>query len=96
MAKRNQYSREFRGSAVKLVLDDGRSATAVAESLGVKPNSVQKWVQQARVDRGEGRGDQLTTDEKLELTMLRKRVKELETDKAILKKAAALFAKESA
>ena len=68
MAKRNQYSKEFRASAVKLVLDDRRSASSVAESLGVKPNSVQKWVQQARVDRGDGRSEQLTTDEKAELT----------------------------
>lgn len=96
MAKRNKYTKEFRASAVKLVLDDDRSATSVAESLGVKPNSVQKWVQQERIDRGSGRSEQLTTDERAELTRLKKRVKELETDKAILKKAAALFAKESA
>jgi transposase len=62
----------------------------------VKPNSLQRWVQQARIDRGQGRPDQLTTDEQAELTSLRKRVKELETEKAILKKAAALFARESA
>lgn len=96
MEKRNRYTKEFKEGAVRLVLDQGRSATDVARSLGTKPNNVQKWVQQARVDRGQGRADQLTTEEKAELTALRKRVKELETEKAILKKAAALFAKESA
>lgn len=96
MEKRNRYTKEFKAGAVQLVLDRGRSASDVARSLGVKPNSVQKWVQQARVDRGQGRPDQLTTDEQAELSRLRKRVKEREIEKAILKKAAALFAKESA
>jgi transposase len=96
MEKRNRYTKEFKAGAVQLVLDRGRSASEVARSLGVKPNSVQRWVQQARVDRGQGRPDQLTTDEQAELASLRKRVKELETEKAILKKAAALFARESA
>lgn len=96
MGARNRYTKEFKAGAVQLVLDRGRSATEVARSLGVKPNSLQRWVQQARIDRGQGRPDQLTSDEQAELTSLRKRVKELETEKAILKKAAALFARESA
>lgn len=95
MEKRKRYTAEFRQGAVKLVLEQGRTASDVARSLGVKPNSVQKWVQQARIDLGDGRPDQLTSEEKAELASLRKRVKELETEKAILKKAAALFAKES-
>lgn len=95
MEKRNRYTKEFKEGAVRLVLEQGRSATEVARSLGAKPNSVQKWVLQARIDRGQGRPEQLTTDEQAELSALRKRVKELETEKAILKKAAALFAKES-
>jgi transposase len=37
----------------------------------------------------------LSNDERTELEQLRRRVRELETDKAILKKAAAFFAKES-
>lgn len=96
MENRNRYTKEFKAGAVRLVLKEGRSASEVARSLGVKPNSLQKWVQQARIDAGNGRPDQLTSDEKAELAVLRKRVKELETEKAILKKAAALFAKESA
>ena len=96
MEKSNWYTKEFKEGNVLIVLDQGRNASDVARSLGAKPNSVQKWVQQARIDRGNGRADQLTTEEKAELTSLRKRVKELETEKAILKKAAALFARESA
>jgi transposase len=93
--RRRQFTAEFKAGAVRLVLEEGRSATSVAESLGLKPNSVQKWVQQARVDKGQGRPDQLTTMEKEELTRLRKRVRELEIERTILKKAAAFFAKEN-
>lgn len=93
---RKRYSAEFKAGAVRLVLDEGRAATAVAKSLGLKPNSVQKWVQQARIDRGQGRGDQLTSDEKAELAKLRKENRELRMERELLKKAAAFFAKENA
>jgi transposase len=93
---RRKFTTEYKAGAVRLVLDEGRSATSVAKSLGLKPNNVQRWVQQARIDRGHGRGDQLTTEEKVELTKLRKEVRELRLEREILKKAAAFFAKENA
>jgi transposase len=93
---RRRFTAEYKAGAVRLVLDEGRSATSVAESLGLKPNSVQRWVQQARIDRGAGRSDQLTTDEKVELTKLRKEVRELRLEREILKKATVFFAKENA
>ena len=93
---KRRFTAEYKAGAVQLVLGEGRSATSVAKSLGLKPNSVQRWVQQARVDRGQGRADQLTTDEKVELTKLRKEVRELRLEREILKKAAVFFAKENA
>lgn len=51
--KRQRFTKEFQASAVALVLDKGRSATSVANSLGLKPNSVHRWVQQARAERGQ-------------------------------------------
>ena len=94
--RRRRFTKEFKTAAVAQVLNEGRSATSVANSLGLKPNSVQRWVQQARVDRGHGRPDQLTSDEKRELVQLRKENRELKLDREILKKAAAFFAKENA
>ncbi len=94
--KRQRFSKEFKAGAVRLVLDEGRSATSVARDLGAKPNSVQKWVQQARADRGKGKDGALTTAEKEELSKLRKENRALRVERDILKKAAAFFAKESA
>ena len=94
--KRNQYSAEFKAGAVRLVLDVGRNATEVARNLGIKANSLHRWVQQARIDAGEGRPSQLTTDERAELTELRKENRELRMERELLKKWAAFFAKENA
>lgn len=80
---------------MRLVLDEGRNATSVARDLGVKPNSVQRWVQQARVARGDGKAGALTTAEKEELAQLQKENRTLRVERDILKKAAAFFAKES-
>ena len=59
-----------------------------ASALGV-------WVRQARADRTKGKTG-LTTEERVELSGLRKEVRELRMERDILKKAAAFFAKNQA
>lgn len=93
--KRKYYSAEFKADAVRLVGDGKQTMTSVAESLGVHLSTLAEWVKRAKVDAGQGAPGELTTTEKRELTELRRRVKQLEMEKAILKKAAAFFAKES-
>jgi len=65
-----------------------------AKVVGCSDQSVRSWVAQADRDSGR-RSDGLTTEEKAELTQLRRRVRVLEQEKEILKKAAAWFAKET-
>ena len=65
-----------------------------AKVVGCSDQSVRNWVAQADRDSGR-RSDGLTTEEKAELAQLRRRVKVLEQEKEILKKAAAWFAKET-
>ena len=93
--KRRSFSPEFKAETVKLVLEAGRSMSEVARELGLNLSSVSEWVQQAKADAGTGPPGALTSEEKEELSELRRRVKRLEMEKEILKKAAAFFAKES-
>jgi len=72
----------------------GRSFRDVAESLGCNEQSLRNWVKQDQLDRRE-RDDGLTTAEREELRELRQRVKRLEQERDLLKRAAAFFASES-
>ena len=95
-AKRRKHSDEFRAGAVRLVLEERRPAAEVARDLDVHRSLLGHWVRQAKIDKGNGPRGALTTAEREELSELRKRVRVLEMERALLKKAAAFFAKENA
>lgn len=87
------YPESFRREALELVRQ-GRSIPDVAASLGVSPQSLRNWKRQDDRDLGV-RQDRLTSAERDELRELRKRVKRLEQERDILKRATALFARET-
>src|SRR5438309_4960417 len=91
---RRKFSEEFRAGAVRLVLDEGKTIGAVARELDLTPSSLANWVRHAQADRTKGRTG-LTSEERAELTRLRKENRILAEERDILKKAAAFFAKQS-
>ena len=90
--KKNQFSKEFKAEIVRLVIDGGRKCSEVAGEHEVPVSSVYAWVQQARVDAGNGLSKKATSNEREELTRLRQINKNLEMENAFLKKTSAYFA----
>jgi len=93
MGKRPTYPPEFRRKIIDLVRS-GRTVNAVAREFEVARQSVTNWLKQDDLDSGR-RSDGLTTADIAEVSKLRRRVRELEMERDILKKAAAWFARES-
>ena len=95
MPQRHQspYPPEFREQAVQLVRTSGRPVREIAEELGVNDQTLRNWLFAARA--GDGDVDELNSDDRDVLLRLRRRVKVLEQEREILKKAAAWFAKET-
>jgi transposase len=93
--KRNKYTEEFKRDAVRLMRNRGqRTVAQVADDLGVPANQLHRWAAKFDVRDVAKRNDHGETLEE-ENRRLRKEVERLKMEKAILKKAAAFFAKEN-
>ena len=87
------YSNEFKIQAVKRVVEDGVSSAQVARELGININTLREWVKRYKENQNEpfvGSGNLRT--EARNIRQLEKRIRDLEEENAILKKAAAIFA----
>ena len=97
MARPSRYSPEVRERAVRMVFDHApehpsqwAAIRSVGEKLGIRTESLRRWVRQAERDAGTRPG--LTTTEREELKRLQREVVELKRANEILEKAAAFFA----
>ena len=87
------YPDEFREQMLAL-MRSGRSIGSLVREFKVSHGTLAKWRKQADLDDGL-RTDGLKTDDKAELTRLRREVATLREERDILKKAAAWFAQEA-
>ena len=85
------YPSEFRRRAVALVRS-GWSVTKTAHDLDVTTTTIYNLVKQDRIDRGEFVG--VSTQESKELVRARRRIRELETEVEILRRAHELLGKD--
>ena len=97
MGRPSKHAPEVRERAVRMVFDhtpehpsQWAAIRSVGEKLGIRTESLRRWVRQAERDRGERPG--LTTDERQRLKQLERENFELKRANDILKKAAAFFA----
>ena len=86
------YPPEFKREAVELYRSSERSIPKVAKELGIADESLRRWIRQHQIEEGQREG--LTTEERQELSRLRKEVRVLKQEREFLKKAAVFLAKD--
>ena len=90
--QRRSFSTEFKHEAACLVLDQGYSIPEASRSLNVGETVLRRWVGQLRNERGgETPKSKALTSEQQKIQELEARIKLLEREKNILKKATALL-----
>ena len=92
---RRTFTAEQKVEAVAIVKQSGKPISQVAQEMGLTESALRQWVKQATIDQGGGNQGALTTQERAELTALRKDLKRVKMERDFLKKAAAFFARES-
>ena len=91
---RRKYDREFKEDAIRLIVDGGRPVREVARDLGIHENMLSRWKKEYLQDKEHsfpGKGHMKPHEE--EIFKLKRKVSDLEEDRAILKKALAIFSK---
>jgi len=93
---RRTYNREFKVAAVKLITEKGQSISEAARSLGISAEMLRRWKVALAAEGPEafpGHGNLSPAEE--EIRRLKAEIQRLKTERDILKKATALFARES-
>jgi len=100
--RNSRHTREFRDSAIQLVLNSDKEIKNLAEDLGVNPKTLYNWVYNYKRENNiqtyhRSNSSKSSNKESLdeENRRLRQEVKLLKQERDILKKATAYFAKET-
>jgi transposase len=90
---RRSFTPEFKAEIVELCRRGDRSIGQVSRDFDLTETAVRAWVAQAEINAGQRDG--LTTEEREELTRLRRENRSLKEDVEVLKRATVFFAKET-
>ncbi len=97
MAAPRKYPDELRERAIRLAVDARRDPATrsgalrrVGEQLGINPETLRNWVQQAEIDEGHRPG--VTSEEARRIAELERENRELRRANEILRTASAFFA----
>jgi transposase len=98
MRKRTRptFNPQFRLEAAQLVVEQNYSIRDAADAMGVGKSTMDKWVRQLRIERaGESPKATPMTPDQLKIRALEKKIRRIEEEKDILKKATALLMSDS-
>jgi transposase len=97
MAAPRKYPDELRERAIRMAVDARRDPATrsgalrrVGEQLGINPETLRNWVQQAEIDEGHRPG--VTSEEARRIAELERENRELRRANEILRTASAFFA----
>lgn len=91
--QRRSFTPEFKNEAASQVVDGGHSIAHVCRMLDIGETALRRWVDQLRLERSGSTPirAKAMTPEQQRIQELEKRIRDLEEDKEILKKATALL-----
>lgn len=93
--KKRTFTKDFKEKAVELALNSEQKLTEVAKSLEISHSTLASWKKAYRLEKGLASKSELNSiDQVRENIELKKKIKQLEMENDILKKAATFFAKE--
>lgn len=82
---RRKYDEDFKRNALKMI-EQGQSVRSVAQALGVAETQLHKWKRAARSH---------ASPSEQEVSQLRTRLRQVEMERDILKKALAIFSRQT-
>ncbi len=92
-----RYSRQFKEESIKLVTEQGYKPAEAARKLGVPDTTFSKWIGNSGWKKPSAAPSAASSDDpkvlQVQLREARARLKELELENEILKKATAYFAR---
>jgi transposase len=95
MAERRKFTRDYKLAAIQPLLAGEKSVTQQAADLGIGRTELQRWLSAFKSEGAEafpGSGHQ--TSEQAQITELKRRLREAEMERDILKKALSIFGKD--
>lgn len=96
MSKHKQYDAEYKRQTVEYILEQRKSVAQVARELDISANTLHGWIKQYKKQNPSQFSQEIGLDslDERDLRELQKRIRDLEEENAILKKAMHIFAKD--
>lgn len=94
---RRSFSPEFKQESASLVIDQGYTIRQACDAVGVGPTAMRRWVSQVKAELqgiSPSQGKAITPDQR-RIQELEAKIRRIETEKDILKKATALLMSDS-
>ena len=92
IVRRRQYDDALKKDVVNMVVHQGRNVQEVSESLGIKANLVHRWKREYLDASPSSNSSAAPTEDVLSL---QKRIRDLEMERDILKKALGIFSQKN-